>query len=165
MPLATSGSSVWVEKGRGVVLHQPVCSVLNGAISLGNERPGSFLYQPVCSVLNCAISLGREWPGRRFAPTGLLNMQVAPQIVINHPPSKFLRPKATSRNTRPSELRTLTVQPCAQLSTLTAPPAYAYCDTSDTKACTQSIDRKHHQRFPAHAGRGRARTCRESHDG
>ena len=42
----------WEEKGRGVVLQYPVCSVLNV----------------------CAISLGREGPGRVFTPTGLLGI-------------------------------------------------------------------------------------------
>ena len=50
--------SVWIEKGRGIVLHNPVCSVLNCA-----PCRGVVLQQPVCSVLNCAISLGREGAG------------------------------------------------------------------------------------------------------
>ena len=41
----------WEEKGRGVVLQQPVCL-----------------------VLNCTIGMGREWPGRCIAPTGVLNI-------------------------------------------------------------------------------------------
>ena len=51
--------SVWKEKGRGVVLHQPVCS-----------------------GLNCAISLCKEGLGCRFTPTGLLRV-ITQYILMN----------------------------------------------------------------------------------
>ena len=36
--------SVWVEKGRGIVLQYPVCSVLSCAISFGKGRAGQLFY-------------------------------------------------------------------------------------------------------------------------
>ena len=51
--------SVLKEKGRGVVVQQPVRS-----------------------VLTCAISMGREWPGRCIAPTGLLNIYAIAQYAV-----------------------------------------------------------------------------------
>ena len=49
--------SVRVEKGRGIVLQYPVCS-----------------------VLNCAISLGREGPGSCFTTTGLLSINTLTNV-------------------------------------------------------------------------------------
>ena len=53
--------SVWEEKGRGVVLHQPVCS-----------------------VFNCAISSGREGPGSCFTPTGLPSIKLCRQFGLEN---------------------------------------------------------------------------------
>ena len=49
--------SVWVEKGRGIVLQYPVCSLLNCAISLGREGPGiCFIPTGLLTVLLCVVS-------------------------------------------------------------------------------------------------------------
>ena len=83
MPLSTSMLNCAISLGREL---PGSCFTTTGLLSVKlchqfEEEKGRtvVLHQPVCAVLSCAISLGREGPGSCFTPTGLPSIKLCHQ--------------------------------------------------------------------------------------